>query len=123
MTEETTWCVDDKLIPVVVTEPDPVHYHMRLYVVGLRSHSIRAAANIRKICEVYLSGRYELEVVDIALRPEIAAVEQLIAAPTLIKILPPPVRRFIGDMSQTEQLLFGLNIRPMLEVSAEANGK
>ncbi|MGZ8191072.1 MAG: circadian clock KaiB family protein, partial [Methylococcaceae bacterium] len=67
--------------------------------------------NIRKICEEHLQGRYDLEVVDISQNPTLAEGEQIIAAPTLIKKLPLPLRRFIGDMSQTERILLGLDLR------------
>jgi circadian clock protein KaiB len=87
------------------------HYVLRLYVTGTTSQSTRAISNIRKICEEHLEGRYELEVVDIALHPTLAIGEQIIAAPTLIKRLPLPLRRFIGDMSHTERILLGLDLR------------
>ncbi|MBE0531754.1 MAG: circadian clock KaiB family protein [Rhodospirillales bacterium] len=92
------------------------HYVLRLYVTGTTSRSGRAVANIRKICEDHLEGRYDLEVVDITQHPTLAEGEQIIAAPTLIKKLPLPLRRFIGDMSQTERILIGLDLR-----DAEAN--
>jgi circadian clock protein KaiB len=87
------------------------HYVLRLYVTGTTSQSMRAISNIRKICEEHLQGRYELEVVDIAQYPTLAIGEQIIAAPTLIKRLPLPLRRFIGDMSRTERILLGLDLR------------
>jgi circadian clock protein KaiB len=87
------------------------HYVLRLYVTGTTSQSTRAILNIRKICEEHLEGRYELEVVDISQHPTLAIGEQIIAAPTLIKKLPLPLRRFIGDMSQTERILLGLDLR------------
>ena len=87
-------------------------YVLRLYVTGTTPHSMRAIVNIRKICEQHLKGRYELEVIDIAQNPALAAGEQIIAAPTLIKKLPLPLRRFIGDMSKPERLLLGLDLRP-----------
>jgi circadian clock protein KaiB len=86
-------------------------YILRLYVTGTTSQSTRAISNIRKICEEHLQGRYELEVVDISQHPTLAIGEQIIAAPTLIKKLPLPLRRFIGDMSQTERILLGLDLR------------
>jgi len=87
------------------------HYVLRLYVNGTSPLSSRAIVNIRKVCEEHLEGRYELEVIDILRHPELAVGEQIFAAPTLIKKLPKPLRRFIGDMSQTERLLLGLELR------------
>ena len=89
---------------------DTAHYVLRLYVTGTTPHSTRAIVNIRKICEDHLHGRYDLEVVDISQKPTLAEGEQIIAAPTLIKKLPLPLRRFIGDMSQTERILLGLDL-------------
>jgi len=86
-------------------------YVLRLYVTGTTLHSSRAIVNIRKICEEHLQGRYELEIVDISVRRTLVEGEQIIAAPTLIKKLPLPLRRFIGDMSQTERILLGLDLR------------
>jgi len=86
-------------------------YVLRLYITGATSHSNRAIVNIRKICEEHLQNRYELEVVDVSQNPTLAEGEQIIAAPTLIKKLPLPLRRFIGDMSQTERILLGLDLR------------
>jgi len=90
---------------------DTVHYVLRLYVTGTTPHSRRAIVNIRKICEEHLEGRYELEIMDISQDAMLAEDEQIIAAPTLIKKLPLPLRRFIGDMSQTERILVGLDLR------------
>jgi circadian clock protein KaiB len=86
-------------------------YLLRLYVVGTTPRSSRAIVNIRKICDEHLAGRYELEVVDVLQNPALAAGEQIVAAPTLIKKLPLPLRRFIGDMSETERILLGLDLR------------
>src|SRR5258705_3943231 len=86
-------------------------YILRLYITGTTAHSAQALANIRTICEEYLPGRYELEIVDISQSPALAQNEQIIAAPTLIKTLPLPMRRFIGDMSQTNRILAGLDLR------------
>jgi len=90
---------------------DAAHYVLRLYVTGTTPHSSRAIVNIRKICEEHLEGRYDLEIVDISQHSMLAEGEQIIAAPTLIKKLPLPLRRFIGDMSQTERILLGLDLR------------
>ena len=95
-------------------ERETGHYVLRLYVAGLNRLSLRAIENLRKICEENLQGRYELEVIDIYQQPVLARGEQIIAAPTLIKQLPPPLRRFIGDLSQTEKILVGLDLRPKI---------
>ena len=86
-------------------------YLLQLYIAGTTSQSARAIANIRKICEEHLEGHYELEVVDISQHPALAQGEQIVAAPTLIKRFPLPMRRFIGDMSQTARILRGLDLR------------
>ena len=91
-------------------DQDPV-YVLTLYVTATTPHSVRAIANIRKLCEEHLNGRYELDIVDISKDPGAAKVDQLIAAPTLIKRLPLPLRRFIGDMSDTKRLIVGLDVR------------
>jgi circadian clock protein KaiB len=87
-------------------------YVLRLYVTGTTPKSVRAIKNIRKICDEHLKGRYDLEVIDIYQQPVLAEGEQIIAVPTLVKKLPPPLRRFIGDMSNTERILLGLDFRP-----------
>jgi len=91
---------------------DKEKYILRLYVTGMTPRSINAIENIRKICEENLRGRYDLEVIDIYQQPEYAKKEQILAAPTLIKKLPLPLRRFIGDMSDNEKILVGLNLLP-----------
>lgn len=95
-------------------------YILRLYITGTTLQSTRAILNIRKICEEHLEGRYELEVVDISEYPTLAIGEQIIAAPTLIKRLPLPLRRFIGDMSQTERILLGLDLRAASAMASSA---
>ena len=97
-------------------------YFLKLYIIGSTRHSTTAIMNIRKICEQHLEGRYDLDVVDISQHPTLAAGEQIIAAPTLIKKLPLPLRRFIGDMSQTERILRGLDLRNMADKASEAKG-
>jgi circadian clock protein KaiB len=85
-------------------------YVLRLYVTGQTPRSLRAIENIKRICEKHLSGRYDLEVIDIYQRPSLAAGERIIAVPTLVKSLPAPIRRFVGDLSDTEKVLFGLDL-------------
>ncbi|PKN70739.1 MAG: hypothetical protein CVU54_03640 [Deltaproteobacteria bacterium HGW-Deltaproteobacteria-12] len=91
---------------------DRKKYVLRLYVTGMTPKSTRAIANVRKICEKYLQGCYELEVIDIYQQPKLAQGEQIIAAPTLIKKLPLPLRKLIGDMSDTEKFLVGIDLKP-----------
>jgi circadian clock protein KaiB len=95
-----------------------VRYVLRLYVTGTTRNSERAIVNIRRICEEHLRGRYDLEIVDISQHPTLAEGEQIIAAPTLIKKLPLPLHRFIGDMSQTERILLGLDLRSVTDRNA-----
>lgn len=85
---------------------------LRLYVTGATPRSLEAISNIRRICERHLHGRYLLQVVDVYQQPELAKEAQIIAVPTLIKSLPAPLRRFIGDMSDTEKILVGLDVQP-----------
>jgi circadian clock protein KaiB len=87
-------------------------YVLRLYIAGNSPRSAAAIENIREICEKRLRGRYTLEVIDIYQQPDLARGEQIIAAPTLIKSLPLPLRRIIGDLSDTERILVGLNLIP-----------
>jgi circadian clock protein KaiB len=86
-------------------------YTLRLYVTGLTPRSTRAIANLRALCEEFLTGRHELEVIDLYQQPELAQSAQLIAAPTLVKELPLPVRRLIGDLSDEQRVLAGLDLR------------
>jgi len=86
-------------------------YFLRLYVAGQTPKSVLAITNIKKICEENLKGRYVLDVIDIYQQPQLAQGKQIIAVPTLIKKLPPPLRRIIGDMSNTERVLIGLDLQ------------
>jgi circadian clock protein KaiB len=88
-------------------------YRLRLFVTGATSNSSRAISNIKEICEAHLKGKYELEIIDVYQQPLIAEREQLIALPMLIKKSPSPQRRLIGDMSDTEKVLRGLNLPAM----------
>ena len=89
----------------------PQKFVLRLYVTGTTPASTRAIERVRGICEEHLHGHYELEVIDIYQMPELARDHQIIATPTLIKVLPAPLRRFIGDLSRVEKVLFGLELR------------
>ena len=85
-------------------------YDLRLYVTGLTPNSTRAIVNLKSFCKTYLDGRYHLEVIDIYQQPKLAQTEQIIASPTLIKRLPLPLRRLVGDLSQEERILAGLHL-------------
>jgi circadian clock protein KaiB len=89
----------------------PQQYLLRLYVTGTTPASARAIERVSKICEERLQGRYELEVIDIYQKPALAKDEQIIATPTLVRVLPAPLRRFIGDLSKVERILFGVDLR------------
>ena len=86
-------------------------YTLRLYIAGASPQSVRAIANVKKICEENLHGQYELQVIDLYQQPQLAQGEQILATPTLIKKLPLPLRRIIGDMSSAERVLVGLDLR------------
>ena len=85
---------------------------MRLYVAGATPRSTKSILNLKRICEEHLKGRYDLEVIDIYQQPVLAKGEQIIAAPTLVKKLPLPLRKFIGDLSDAERILVGLDLKP-----------
>ena len=93
----------------------PAEYILRLYVTGSSARSMKAIYNLKKLCEEYLPNEYELEVIDIYADPGMAREEQIIAAPTLVKLLPVPLRKFVGDLSNTEKLLVGLDIYARLD--------
>ena len=94
-------------------------YLLRLYVTGTTGRSVRAIQNVRRICEEHLQGLYDLEVVDIYKNLPLARGDQIIAAPTLIKRLPAPLRSLIGDMSDEQRVLVGLDIRPQRSRSTD----
>jgi len=89
------------------------HHVLRLYIAGNTLRSAQAIAKLHEICETHLKGRYELEVIDIYQQPDLARDGQVLAAPTLIKLLPPPLRRIIGDLSRVERILVGLDLEPV----------
>jgi circadian clock protein KaiB len=85
---------------------------LRLYVAGQTPKSLAAFANLKRICEEHLAGQYEIEVIDLLENPQLARGDQILAIPTLVRKLPPPVRKIIGDLSNTERVLVGLDVRP-----------
>ena len=94
------------------TSADLHAYNLRLYVAGQTPKSLTAIANLRNICDEYLAGRYTVEVIDLLKTPQLAEGDQIVALPTLVRYLPPPLKRIIGTLSDTERVLVGLDIRP-----------
>ena len=101
-----------KAFEKAVATQDRAKYVFRLYVTGMTPKSTRAIASVQKLCEQYLTDAYELKVIDIYQQPQLAKGEQIIATPTLIKQLPLPLRKLIGDMSDTERFLVGIDLKP-----------
>ncbi len=95
------------------TAPKPDFWELRLYVAGQTPKAVAAFANLEKICEEHLAGKYRIEVIDLYESPQLAEGDQIIALPTLVRKLPPPIRKIIGDLSNTERVLVGLDIRPV----------
>ena len=99
--------------PVAATEDfEEDYWELRLYVAGQTAKSVAALANLRKYCEQHLAGRYRLEVVDLLVNPQLAEGDQILAIPTLVRKVPVPIRKIIGDLSNEERVLVGLDIRP-----------
>ena len=90
---------------------DQNFYILRLYVAGQTAKSLTAFANLKKICEEHLGGRYRIEVIDLMMNPQLAQGDQILAIPTLVRRLPPPLKKIIGDLSNTERVLVGLDLR------------
>ena len=95
-------------------------FRLRLYITGWTPRAERAVANLRRICSVELAGQYDLEIIDVLERPQLAEDEKILATPTLIKELPPPLRRVIGDLSDRERVLLGLDVRAAVEADARS---
>ncbi len=93
--------------------PDSEWWELRLYVAGQTPRSIEAFANLQRVCEEHLLGRYRIEVIDLLVNPMLARGDQILAVPTLVRQLPPPVKKIIGDFSNVERVLVGLNLRPL----------
>lgn len=90
-------------------------WELRLYIAGNTPRSIAALSNLKKYCEEHLKGRYKIEVIDLLVQPQLAAGDQILAVPTLVRKVPEPIRKIIGDLSNEEKVLVGLNIRPVSE--------
>lgn len=93
--------------------PTVPEYQLRLYVAGTTARSTTALRNLRRMCEEHLAGRYSIEVVDLLVNPQLAEGDQILAVPTLVRKLPEPIRKIIGDLSQEERVLVGLDILPV----------
>lgn len=90
-------------------------WELRLYIAGNTPRSVTALNNLKKYCEEHLQGRYKIEVIDLLVQPQLAAGDQILAVPTLVRKVPEPIRKIIGDLSNEEKVLVGLNIRPVSE--------
>jgi circadian clock protein KaiB len=97
--------------PLASSEPSEL-WDLRLYVAGQTPRAIAALENLKRICEVHLAGQYRIEVVDLLKNPQLARGDQILAVPTLVRKLPEPVRKIIGDLSNEERVLVGLDLRP-----------
>ena len=94
---------------------NPEKWELRLYTAGQTPKSLAAIKNLKKVCEEHLAGRYEIEVIDLLKNPRLAKDDQIVAIPTLVRKLPDPVRKIIGDLSDTERALVGLQLRPQTQ--------
>jgi circadian clock protein KaiB len=88
-------------------------YQLRLYVAGQTTKSLTAFGNLKRICEEHLEGKYSIEVIDLLVNPQLAQGDQILAIPTLVRKLPVPIKKIIGDLSNTERVLVGLDIKPL----------
>jgi circadian clock protein KaiB len=94
------------------TSADREVWELRLYVAGQTAKSVAAFHNLKRICEEHLAGQYEIEVIDLLVNPQLARGDQIVAIPTLVRKLPQPIRKIVGDLSNTERALVGLQLRP-----------
>ena len=95
-----------------LTVADPEVWELRLYVAGQTAKSVAAFNNLKRICEEHLPGKYDIEVIDLLVHPQLARGDQIVAIPTLVRKLPEPIRKIVGDLSNTERALVGLQLRP-----------
>ncbi len=90
-----------------------VRYDLRLYVAGQTPRSLQALTNLKRICDDHLAGKYRIQIIDLLKKPQLAAGDQILAIPTLVRTIPKPARKIIGDLSNTERVLVGLDVRPV----------
>ena len=103
---------EEKIIPEEPAVEEGEFWDLRLYVAGQTPKSVAALANLKKFCEDHLQGRYRIEVVDLVKNPHLARTDQILAIPTLVRRLPSPIRKIIGDLSNSERVLVGLDLQP-----------
>ena len=96
-------------------QPKVITWELRLYVAGNTPNSIAAFSNLKQICETHMGGRYRIEIIDLLRSPQLAGGDQIIAIPTLVRRLPTPIKKIIGDLSNTERVLIGLDLKPALK--------
>ena|SRR5690349_7280503 len=108
----TSFAATDTVDPEASWDGDAQNYRLRLYVAGQTPKSIAAFANLKNLCEEYLAGRYRIEVIDLVENPQLAAGDQILALPTLVRKLPPPLKRIIGSLSDKQKFLVGMDIKP-----------
>lgn len=93
--------------------PPEAEWQLRLYVAGQTARSAAALENLKKLCETHLAGRYHIEVIDLLVNPRLAAGDQILAVPTLVRKFPEPIRKIIGDLANSERVLVGLDVQPL----------
>lgn len=98
--------------PVETEQAEEPEWDLRLYVAGQTPKSLTAFANLKRLCEEHLQGKYRIQVIDLVKNPQLARGDQILAIPTLVRTLPSPIRRIIGDLSNAEKVLVGLDLRP-----------
>jgi circadian clock protein KaiB len=101
-----------RAVPPGEDEPGAAEWQLRLYVAGWTAKSTAALDNLKRVCETHLAGRYTIEVIDLLVNPRLAAGDQILAVPTLVRKFPEPIRKIIGDLSNEERVLVGLDVRP-----------
>jgi circadian clock protein KaiB len=102
----------DKSTPAAAAGDQSERWELRLYVAGVTPKSVKAFANLKRLCEQHMPGRYSIELVDLLEKPQLAKGDEIIAIPTLVRKLPQPIRKIVGDLSNEEKTLVGLQLRP-----------
>ncbi|HEX5682805.1 MAG TPA: circadian clock KaiB family protein [Ideonella sp.] len=108
-------CLMPSAAPPPASEAPTPEWQLKLYVAGQTAKSIAALENLQRVCETHLAGRYQIEVIDLLVNPRLAAGDQILAVPTLVRKVPEPIRKIIGDLSNEERVLVGLDVRPLMK--------